>query len=452
MSNNRLSMIKNNPSIQDVVDRHLCTGCGACAFAGPDVVQMVDTVDHGRRPVSRSGDSNGCSKINAVPICPGIDAGLPRPNPELDTIDELRAAWGPVAEVWEGYAVDPEIRHRGSSGGVATALALFCVEHGGMDGVVHVRARKDSPLLNETVFSQDRESLLEGAGSRYAPASPCDGLQEIIDAERPCVFIGKPCDVAGAVKVREVNPSLNGRLGLTMAILCAGTPSINGTLELARRLGAKDPADVEEIRYRGKGWPGDMTFTFRDSESGERVSRSVDYASGWGEILQRHRQWRCHVCADHTGECADLSIGDPWYRPVAADEPGRSLVLVRTAQGRRILQDAIAAGYVRMERREAWVLDASQKHLARARATIWGRTLACRIAGAAAPTYPFFRQLRLWLSRLNWREKIQSLAGTWKRVGKKRLRTAEQAEPVNEASLQPKPAEPLGTKRESALC
>ena len=59
-------------------------------------------------------------------MCPGIEiAHQPSHN---KIIAELNQSWGPVLEVWEGYATDPEIRYKGSSGGAATALALYCLE------------------------------------------------------------------------------------------------------------------------------------------------------------------------------------------------------------------------------------------------------------------------------------------------------------------------------------
>ena len=75
-----------------------------------------------------------------------------------------------------------------------------------------------------------------------------------------------------------------------------------------------------ELRYRGRGWPGNMAVRFREAGTGEVREASTTYAEGWGEILQKHKQWRCQLCADHLGEHADLSIGDPWYRPVAEAE------------------------------------------------------------------------------------------------------------------------------------
>ena len=112
---------------------------------------MGDAEEFGRRPflVSEPEEEKGL----AFKACPGarLEHTFERSDPDL--IDELAAGWGPVYEVWEGYANDEEIRFAGSSGGAATALALYCLEQQGVAGVLHTGARKDRPFLNETVFS-----------------------------------------------------------------------------------------------------------------------------------------------------------------------------------------------------------------------------------------------------------------------------------------------------------
>ena len=430
-------------SIEKVVSGHMCTGCGACAYVNSSQLQMMDTAAHARRPQIRSAGQElfellpvltnstdlGCGATNAAAVCPGIDWPAAPPKP-LSGHPELHAEWGPVLEVWEGFAVDPEIRFRGSSGGVVTGLALYCIEQSGMEGVLHVRARADAPLLNETVLSRNRESLIQGAGSRYSPASPCEELGQIENASNPCVFIGKPCDVAAVVKARKILPQLDRNLGLTIAIFCAGTPSIQGTIELARSLGANDPTQIESVRYRGQGWPGEITAIWRDEQSGESVTSSVSYEEGWGRILQKHRSWRCHVCADHTGEVADVSVGDPWYRPIGQGDPGQSLVLVRTERGRKLVREAVERGYLHLERREGWVMDASQPHLLRARRSTWGRAVVSRLMGVNAPRHPGMPLFSSWWKHLGLKARLQSLTGTLSRVFKKRLRSKEQAVPL----------------------
>ena len=278
------------------------------------------------------------------------------------------------------------------------------------------------PWLNRTVLSRTREELLARTGSRYAPASPCDGLAQVEAAPAPCVFIGKPCDVAATRKARRTHRALDEKLGLTIAIFCAGTPSSRATLEMMKRMGVADPSQARSVRYRGNGWPGMWRVEYAEGEvDGEPRAAETTYAESWHE-LQKHRQWRCYVCADHVGEFADIAVGDPWYREIPEDEPGLSLVLARTERGRRFLAEAVAAGYLTLERREPDVLVRSQPGLRETRGAIWGRILVTRLLGAAAPRYRRMPMFPTWLRELSARQKLSSIAGTIRRTFRKGLR------------------------------
>jgi len=398
----------------------MCCGCGACAYINPRDIEMVDTLDFGRRPRFKSGAPCETESREAMRVCPGIALEHTFDDGHPDLIPELLPAWGPVRGLWEGHAADAELRFRGSSGGAASAIALYCLERANMHGVLHIRARQDVPYLNHTVLSTTRREILEATGSRYAPASPCDGLQLIEDAPGPCVFIGKPCDVAATNRARAIRPKLDANLGLTIAFFCAGTPSTRGTLEMIRRMGIADASDVLDVRYRGMGWPGRATVRFRTVTGDE--ARTLSYEESWGEILQVHRAWRCYVCADHTGEFADIAVGDPWYRPIGDGEPGRSLVLARTEHGRNIVREALAAGYLSLTGVGPDILIKSQPNLLKTRSAVWGRIAVCRLMGAAAPHYRRMHILRCWWSVLNIKEKARSLYGTVRRVLRKNLR------------------------------
>ena len=405
-------------NIVQVADRQLCTGCGACAAVEPGRFRMGDAFEHGRRPFLVEGAAEETG--DAMRVCPGagLEHTFDRDDPEL--IDELTDAWGPVYDVWEGFASDPEIRHAGSSGGAATALALYALEREGMGGVLHTGARHDKPYLNETVYSTDRASLLKHTGSRYAPASPCDALHRIEEGARPSVFIGKPCDAAAVQSARTLRPRLDEKLGLVIAFFCAGAPSTRGTLELLRHVGVDDPDSVTSLRYRGKGWPGMWTVTWIDSQGRERTEQRT-YAESWG-FLQRYRQWRCYICPDHTGEFADIAVGDPWYREVEPGEAGKSLIVARTKRGRDIVHAAAAAGYLTLETRDASLLPRSQPNLLKTRGGLWARLLVLRAMGAAVPRYRGFEMLRHWRSELSLAAKVQSFTGTAKRVLRRSLR------------------------------
>jgi coenzyme F420 hydrogenase subunit beta len=402
--------------IEDVAERHLCCGCGTCAYVQPDEIRMVDDVAKGRRPIV--ADAAAADTSEALAACPGVGIAHHPGEQPADLVGELLGVWGPVLELWEGFAADDELRFAASSGGAASALALHCLEEEGMHGVLHIGARPDVPYLNRTMMSRSRAEMLAAAGSRYAPASPCDGLGLVEDAPAPSVFIGKPCDVAGADKARRLRPGLDAKLGLTIAVFCAGTPSTAGTLEMIQRMGVDDPSSVGSVRYRGNGWPGMAEVQVR----GDDAVRRLTYDESWGQILQKHRQWRCQVCADHTGELADVSVGDPWYREIPPGEPGRSLVLVRTPKGREVVRRAIASGAMVLDRVEPDLLARSQPNLLHTRGAVWGRVVAMRALGAPAPRFEHMPTFPTWRDDLTLRQKVRSVYGTARRVVRRDLR------------------------------
>jgi coenzyme F420 hydrogenase subunit beta len=221
--------------------------------------------------------------------------------------------------------------------------------------------------------------------------------------------------VAATAEARRRRPELDAKLGLTVAVFCAGTPSTHGTLEMIRAVGA-DPERVTSVRYRGNGWPGLATID-EDTPDGPR-RHQITYQESWGELLQMHRQWRCYVCMDHTGEFADVAVGDPWYRTLGDDEIGESLVLARTERGREAVEAAIADGYLVAEPAAADLLPRSQPNLLRDRGAVWARTTTTRVMGAPTPRYANLPGFRFWRSEggLDAKARAQSFYGTVKRV------------------------------------
>jgi coenzyme F420 hydrogenase subunit beta len=401
-------------ALDSVVRTGLCTGCGTCAYLQPRQIRMTDVRGEGKRPQPVDAATRTLPDGDGIKACPGarLEHTYDPNDPKL--IPELMAGWGPVSLLLEGYAADPELRFGGSSGGAASALALFALESKGFQGVLHTGARRDVPYLNETVVSRTRADLASRTGSRYAPASPCDGLDEIERATGPFMFIAKPCDVAAAQSARKLRPALDRNLAITVGFFCAGTPSTNGTLAMLKAMGVQDPSKLVSLRYRGNGWPGLATAVVRNDDGSETTSQKT-YAETWGDILTKHVQWRCRLCADHTGEFADIAVGDPWYREIQPGEAGSSLILARTERGARFLQEAMAQGYLVAKPVESRILPASQPNLLRTRGAIWGRMFGLRLVGARAPHYRRLPTFRYFLSENSLKQKVVSIVGTIRR-------------------------------------
>ena len=208
---------------------------------------------------------------------------------------------------------------------------------------------------------------------------------------------------------------LGGKIGLAVGFFCAGTPSTMGTLDLLKNLNVA-PSDLDELRYRGKGWPGNFSGHQRSKSPG---SFRIPYEESWG-FLQKYRPFRCYLCPDGTGEFADIACGDPWYRKVLDGEGGYSLVLVRTEHGRKVLQDAKQAGYVTVERADPSLLEASQRNLLGKRREIWGRLMAMKVFGMNTPKFKGFSLFENW-RELTAKDMARSFLGTARRIISRRL-------------------------------
>ena len=397
-------------NIDDVVEWQLCTGCGMCAAMEPQRFYMDDIPHLGMRPKLKATPEPESGK--AFKHCPGhqLEHRFSLDDPKL--VKSLVAGWGPILGVWEAHASDPDIRFRGSSGGAATALALYGIEQGGASRVLHVGSKAEKPYLNETVFSSNKQDLLMREGSRYAPASPCEKINEVTADSERTVFIGKPCDVA-AVSSWEAESEAN-EMAIKIGFFCAGAPSTNGNLELIKRQKI-DQQNLVRLKYRGEGWPG---MWRAEEDSGK--SSELTYAESWG-FLQSFRQWRCYICPDHTAEFADIAVGDPWYRDIKEGEHGSSLIIARTEKGLRYLKAAEAAGYINVVGEDPTLLPRSQPNLMRTRGMLWARMIVLAVLGAAVPKYKGFPLFQFWLKELPLKEKIQSFTGTAKRVFRKSL-------------------------------
>jgi coenzyme F420 hydrogenase subunit beta len=403
--------------ITKAVACNLCTGCGACAGAFPDFIRMVDDPLNGRRPVVAKGEAAQKAAVQAASLCAGAGADFTS-LPRTDAIDR---DWGPVLAAWQGHAADDEIRYRGSSGGAVTALALFALQSGQVQGVAHIAARTDDPRLNEAVISHDRAGLLRGAGSRYAQASPTEALGAIAAGDVPVAFVGKPCDVASVAKAAGADAGLAAKLPLTIAIFCAGAPNLNATEKLLDRLKVPKGARLTDLRYRGAGWPGLMQARWVNEDGVEVTSKGIPYGEGWGGILQSERRWRCRICTDHTGAFADISVGDPWHTPPAGHEDaGRSLIVARTARGLALVEAAIAAGVLVAAPEGRDAIAKAQPGLAATLGAVWGRRLVMRGAGMPVPADRGLPLWKHWLA-LPVRAKVSSVAGTVRRIVKTRL-------------------------------
>jgi coenzyme F420 hydrogenase subunit beta len=415
-------------AIERVVNSGNCSGCGACALLDPGLELRLDAEGF-LRPVRRtsSGDpgpapapasasvpaSESASALTSVKrfaaACPGVTVTAANPAGAV-----RHPTMGPVVRAWNAWATDSEIRHRGSSGGALTAIAVWLLETGQAARMVGARADPAEPRRTVSVTIVSKEQAIGAAGSRYAPTASASQAAAL---QNGSVFVGKPCEASA---IRSLMGSRAAEMAtapgadpIILSFFCAGTPSQHATENLVDSLGVARGEALSDLWYRGRGWPGRFTAVRRDGSSVD-----ASYDDSWGSALGPSVQWRCKVCADGVGESADITAADFWSAdehgyPVFAEAAGQSALIARTERGYDIVLRAAEAGVISVTPMDIDDLAAVQPLQTTRRGTLIGRLIGARLAGARVPRYRGFGLTVLGLTRI--RETFRTAKGTFRR-------------------------------------
>jgi coenzyme F420 hydrogenase subunit beta len=368
-------------AVHEIVENGLCIGCGLCrSIAGKDLIDFVTTPEGRERPIACGElDQATLMRINAV--CPGTRIGGPDWSASSGRILS-DANWGPAERLSVGYARDPAVRFRGSTGGVLTALGQFLLTSGRVKFILHVAASKSAPMRTERRLSFDCASVLEGAGSRYGPAAPLVDLCEILDRGEPFALIAKPCDITAVRNLALMDPRVDRQMRYALTLVCGGASDLTKSQEVLQRFGVQEN-ELALFRYRGYGNPGPTRLETKDGRAFE-----VTYHDLWEDESKWMIQPRCKICPDAVGLSADIAASDVWPggSPVSEDD-GFNGIIVRTKRGLELYDAAVAAGALIIDREASFEdFDLFQPHQVRKRRAVWARLKGMAIAGKPIPT------------------------------------------------------------------
>jgi coenzyme F420 hydrogenase subunit beta len=393
--------------LKKTVDGNLCHGCGGCAAIAPVGSIAMTMTETGflrpkpLRPLSKDFDRRFSQ------ICSG------RRIVRNSRTSNYHVSWGPLISAEVGYAVDDDVRFRGSSGGMLTAILIHLLENKIVDSVIQTKADPKDPVGNITVVSSNRDDILASIGSRYAPSSPLSDLEKHLVTGRRFAFVGKPCDIATLRAMALKDPRIDLQIPYMLSFFCAGIPSRNGAKDLLAEMGVT-VEDVHAFAYRSSGWPGLARATKKD---GTQVT--MDYASSWGGVLSRNLQFRCKICPDGVGEFADISAADAWFGrggyPDFAERDGRSLAVARTALGRKLLDAMVENNEICLEPVRIGEIASMQPYQLQRKRAILARLMALRVRGRESPHFKGLKLVRnaamaspIWI--------LRNFFGTYRRL------------------------------------
>ena len=375
-------MMPRSPSA--IVAGGLCTGCGLCeALDSSGTCKMkIDTQGflrpHGVESIAQADQQkimNACPGVHVHPIHQDRASSHPR-HPQ----------WGDINQCLVGWSSDEVLRKQGASGGALSAICQFLIESKEVNFIIQIGADNRRPLRNVIHTSRSVEQIKHNAGSRYAPSAPLSTISELLDRGERFGVVGKPCDIAGLRNLAKHDHRVDQCIPYMLSFFCAGLPSYLGTSRLLARMEAVEH-DVTSFRYRGNGWPG-----FASAEQVDGTVKQMSYDESWGQVLNRHLQYRCKICPDGVGSLADIACADAWYQdehgnPCFNEREGRSLILSRNEKGNSILNEMMSQGYLIASSFDSEQIAPIQSHQARRKALAWSRILAMKTLFRRVPDF-----------------------------------------------------------------
>lgn len=237
-----------------------------------------------------------------------------------------------------GHSVNPEVRHNASSGGVGFSLISYLLSSGEYGTAVTFRFDKDSCAYKPLLVYEPASLFTKG--SIYQDIALIDFIRDNIFSIRGGIVVTcLPCQVRA---IRHLLDERNIK-SFIITFACSGQTLLEGTHCYYRLLGI-GRSDVENIRYRGCGWPGGILITKID---GENIFRP-NYTEPWKSLQMSmlYRPKRCFLCVKDTDRTADISMADPWLERYKTEKEGKTLFSVNTARGQNAIEALIRQGFI----------------------------------------------------------------------------------------------------------
>jgi len=310
------------PSINLILEKNLCCGCGLCISICP-----VNAIDY----------SEGFFEINddlcincglCFSACPRSFFPKQLEKPENDGPEvKFTEQFNSHLMLCTAQTTEERIKSVAQDGGIVTSLLKTAFKQGSIDGSFAV-SLGDQPLKPIPIFVENDEELLKTAGTKYINV-PILKLLHDARHHKKIAIVGTPCIMKALKKVSmlPLNKPFYDNIVLKIGVFCMESFDYHKIVKLLKNEFQVYPSDIKKMDIdKGK-------FIIYDQES--NISKIPI------KRIKKYGRFGCFFCDDLTAEYADISVGS------IGSEPGWSTVIIRNKND--FCQNALDMNLIRKE-------------------------------------------------------------------------------------------------------
>ncbi len=303
---------------KEVIDKGLCTVCGACVGDCPYVVFYRGKI--------RMLDLCNRTEGHCYEYCPRTFTDLDAISNKIYGAPYAGDEIGTVKKVLMARAGDSKTRAKAQYGGTVSALLSLALDNDLIDAAILSKNTDDK--LPAGFVARSSAQVLEGVGSNYMAYPALETLNGMPrDSKDRLGIVVTPCQAIALAKMKVSPPSQRVNMEnvrLSIGLFCTWALAYDRFYEFIKN-------NVSPVKIKKFDIPPPPANRFDFYIGKEVKSFPLDE-------IRKYRMSTCAYCLDMTAEFTDISVGS-----VEGIE-GWNTVIVRTQRGMDIVVDAQKKG------------------------------------------------------------------------------------------------------------
>lgn len=330
-----MDIFGSNELLEDVINKDLCIGCGACvslcpyfkSYRGKTVMLFPCTKEHGR----------------CWAFCPKVEVDLDKLSQDTFGKPYSGEPLGYYRSINTSKAGKNMMKGSFQAGGTVSALMSFALKKNYIDSAILTDSEGILPVPR---LVTKPEEVIECSTSKYTASPTLSALNQAIkDGYSKIGIVATPCQVQAIAQMRSnvLNETdFNDPTGLVIGLFCTWALQFEAFSNFISK--QIDPNKI--IKMDIPPPPSEIMEIYTDNG---RLDISLDE-------IRKQVPNTCSYCIDMTSEFSDISVG------VLENNPSMNTIITRTERGEKIVEEAKKEGYLIIEK----INDENLEHLKKA--------------------------------------------------------------------------------------